>query len=160
MRTRGPGKFDITRSLAKTAHPKFFTGRTAILQTIAEYLQGANRYPMAVFGVSGAGKSALLARAVAEAQSHHSEAEIVFRFIGATPASSNGRALLESLCHQISRAYGDETTVPTTYLELLQDFPKRLKLASRDKPLFLFLDALDQLSDVDNARNLSWLPLP
>ena len=27
-----------------------------------------------------------------------------------------------------------------------------------EKPLVLFLDALDQLSDSDNARNLIWLP--
>jgi WD40 repeat protein len=52
----------------------------------------------------------------------------------------------------------DETTVPTEYLKLVMDFPERLKLASKEKPLFLFLDALDQLSDLFNASNLSWLP--
>jgi hypothetical protein len=33
-----------------------------------------------------------------------------------------------------------------------------LALASKEKPLILFLDALDQLSDADNARTLIWLP--
>lgn len=44
------------------------------------------------------------------------------------------------------------------YRELVQEFPKRLALATADKPLLVFLDALDQLSDVEHARNLAWLP--
>src|SRR5207245_3162765 len=40
------------------------------------------------------------------------------------------------------------------YLELLRDFPERLKRARRERPLIIFLDALDQLSD----SALHWLP--
>ena len=40
----------------------------------------------------------------------------------------------------------------------MAEFPKRLALATAKKPLVLFLDALDQLSDADNARSLVWLP--
>ncbi|MDP2767727.1 MAG: hypothetical protein Q8O41_09815, partial [Candidatus Methanoperedens sp.] len=41
---------------------------------------------------------------------------------------------------------------------MIKDLPKRLALATEAKPLFLFLDALDQLSNFDNARNPIWLP--
>ncbi|ODS35653.1 MAG: hypothetical protein A7316_03440 [Candidatus Altiarchaeales archaeon WOR_SM1_86-2] len=137
---------------------RFFTGRTAILQTIADYIKGDDRHPLAVFGASGTGKTALTARAVKEILKNYPNTEVVFRFIGATPRSSDGRALLESLCRQISRRYGaDESTTPAEYRELVQEFQKRLALSTQGKPLIVFLDALDQLSDANNARNLLWL---
>jgi hypothetical protein len=139
-----------------------FKGRASILETIADYVGGADRRPFAVFGDSGSGKSALMAKAVEKARGIHRASQFVVRYIGATPASSDGRALLESLCRQISRLYreegGDEGTVPTDYRELVKELPQRLALATAQKPLILFLDALDQLSDADHARNLIWLP--
>ena len=63
-------------------------------------------------------------------------------------------------CASKSRAATGRTksTIPSEYKDLVQEFPKRLALARPEKPLILFLDALDQLSDTDNARNLIWLP--
>jgi len=138
---------------------RFFVGRDTILQKISDYVKGKDKHPLAVFGVSGSGKSALMARAVEQARSKHQNAMVIVRFIGATPESSDGRALLESLCHHIARSYGaDESTVPSDYEKLVEDFPKRLVLATSVKPLFIFLDALDQFSSTDNANNLIWIP--
>ncbi len=145
---------------------KFFIGRAGILQTIADYVKGGDRHPLAVYGASGVGKSALMAKAIAECMAkgkigpkQNADCVMVSRFIGATPDSSDGRALLESLCREISHRYGaDETTIPMDYRKLVQEFPKRLALATVDKPLIVFVDALDQLSDVEHARNLVWLP--
>jgi hypothetical protein len=138
---------------------KFFTGRAGILETIGDYAKGNDRHPLVIWGESGSGKSALMARAAQEIHSELPHAEIVVRFIGWTPESSDIRSLLGSVCLQISRAYGaDETTVPTDYKELVDDFPKRLALATAQKPLVLFLDALDQLSDIEQGRSLVWLP--
>lgn len=138
---------------------RLFVGRRSMLDTIATYLQGADLHPLAVWGESGSGKSALMAKAIADCESRIADREIVFRFIGATPASSDGRSLLESLCRQITRTYGgDEAAIPTDYRELVKEFSERLKLATPQKPLIVFLDALDQLSDADHARNLIWLP--
>jgi tetratricopeptide (TPR) repeat protein len=136
-----------------------FVGRVAILKQIDDYLFLQNNQPLTVWGSSGSGKSALLARAVEEAGKKHPQENLVYRFIGATPDSSNGRALLKSLCIQITRLYGgEENTLPSAYPELVSEFPNRLALAGKDKPLIVFLDALDQLSEVDNARSLTWLP--
>ena len=138
---------------------QFFVGRADILRTIGDYVQEGDRHLLAVVGEPGSGKSALMARAAEQARSDHAGAVVVVRFIGATPGSSDGRALLDSLCRQISRAYGaDEATVPTDYKELVDEFPKRLALATDQRMLILFLDALDQLSDAEHARNLIWLP--
>ncbi len=138
---------------------RLFVGRSTILDTIAGYLSGAERHPLAVWGESGSGKSALMAKAIANCESQTGNREIVYRFIGATPGSSDGRALLESLCRQITRGYGgDESTVPADYRELVKELGERMKPATAQKPLIVFLDALDQLSDADHARNLIWLP--
>jgi len=136
-----------------------FVGRVEILNTIQDYIRKADKHPLAVYGESGTGKSALMAYSLQQTHEKHPEAEVIFRFIGATPESSDGRALLESLCRQISLAYGeDESSIPSDYKELVEEFPKRLALATAEKSLIIFLDALDQLSDANNARNLVWLP--
>ena len=160
------GKLEKVDSLDAeiTAHETFgedrariFIGQADILKAIEKYTSGNDPHPLAIWGASGSGKSALMAKAIEEAQKRGWD--MLYRFIGATPESSNGRALLESLCKQISRRYeADESTIPSEYKDLVQEFPKRLALAKPDKPLIIFLDALDQLSDTNNARNLIWLP--
>jgi len=138
---------------------RFFIGRIGILKTIGDYVTGSSRQPLAVWGASGSGKSALMARAVQQVRVARPDAETVIRFIGATPGSSDIRSLLDSVCRQISCRYGaDESTVPASYRELVEEFPKRLALATAQRPLVLFLDALDQLSDVEQGRSLIWLP--
>jgi NACHT domain- and WD repeat-containing protein len=136
---------------------RVFIGRTEILNAIEKYVIGNNSQPLAVWGASGSGKSALMAKAIEQTQKHG--LEVIYRFIGATPESSIGRALLESLCRQLSRRFGeDESHIPTEYTDLVQEFPKRLAMVKPDRPLVIFLDALDQLTESDHARNLAWLP--
>jgi len=138
---------------------RFFVGRDSTLKKISDYVKGTDTHPLAVFGVSGSGKSALMARAVELVGREHKNAEVIVRFIGATPESSDEGALLESVCRQVSRGYrADESTIPNDYKKLVEEFPKRLLLATSEKPLFIFLDALDQLSNTDNANSLIWIP--
>ena len=138
---------------------RFFVGRSEMLATIAGYLKDSPRRTLAIVGAGGTGKSALLARAIQQAQASHPKAQIVYRFIGATPGSSDGRSLLDSLCREISRRYGrSDADVPTDYRELVPELGKRLQLASADRPLVLFLDSLDQLSPSQGGRSLIWLP--
>jgi hypothetical protein len=138
---------------------RFFVGRSEMLAKIAGYLKDSQRRALAIVGAGGTGKSALMARAIQQTQGAHPKAEIVYRFIGATPGSSDGRSLLDSLCREISRRYGaDEATIPMDYRDLVPELGKRMKLATADQPLVLFLDSLDQLSTSQDARNLLWLP--
>ena len=114
---------------------------------------------MAITAGGGAGKSALIAKAVEQAQAANPDAQIIFRFIGATPASSDGRGLLDGLCREISRCYSaDEGETPTDFRDLVPELIKRMGQASAEKPLLLFLDSLDQLSQNHGARSLTWLP--
>jgi hypothetical protein len=149
-----------------TSHAEFgaarrtdFVGRDAVREEIASYLAGSEPGPLALIGEGGSGKSALMAAALKEAADAHPSALSVVRFIGATPASSDGRSLLSSLCHQLARGYGgDESAIPASYDDLAAEFGKQLKQATGERPLMVFLDALDQLGMADPARGLSWLP--
>ena len=142
-----------------TARCENFVGRDKALKVIADYVAGSEPQPLAVVGEGGSGKSALLAKAFETAAATHKDGACVVRFVGATPAASEGRSLLDSLCHQIARAYGaDESAIPAEYNDLAVEFGKQLEHATAATPLIVFLDALDQLGPTDPARQLSWLP--
>lgn len=137
----------------------FFVGRTVILKDISNYLENSGRRILAIAGAGGTGKSALLAKAIEQAQKAHPKAQVVYRFIGATPSSSDGRGLLHYLCRELAHRYGaDEKDIPIDYRDLVPEFARRMGLANADKPLILFLDSLDQLSASQSARSLIWLP--
>jgi hypothetical protein len=138
---------------------RFFVGRREMLTKIARYLKENQRYPLAIVGAGGTGKSALIARAIQQTRESNPKAEIVYRFIGVTPSSSEGRSLLYSLCREISRRYDlSDINLAIDYNGLVPELGKRMRQATADKPLILFLDSLDQLSDTQEARKLIWLP--
>jgi tetratricopeptide (TPR) repeat protein len=129
---------------------RIFIGRQGVLETIAEYLRGSERRPLVLHGESGSGKSAVMARA---SQQYEGPGRVIRRFIGASPESASGHALLTSLCRQI--APGD---TPVDYAQLENAFKERLSVATEEQPLILFIDALDQLASSDPAREATWLP--
>ena len=124
-----------------------------------------------IFGVSGSGKTSLMAKLVHDAQKEmeligKNQAVFVTRFCGITPQASSARALLESMSEQIIRAYSSIPEVrpqgiPTDYRDIVEYFREKcLSLADSSKPLFIHIDSLDQLSDADNGRRKPiWLPV-
>ena len=85
---------------------------------------------------------------------------IVIRFLGTTPNSSSIFPLLSSLCEQISHNYEKPfDQIPMELSNLTNYFKKLLESATPEKPLFIFLDSLDQLSSSNSAHSLSWMPV-
>jgi len=148
------------------AHRKFaeerlqhFIGRNEILEKIKIYLNSGGSRVLGIYGTGGTGKSALTAKAILETQASHPESHIVYRFIGATPGSSDGRVLLDSLCREISRRYAaDESDIPLDYSELVPELGKRMAFATDAEPLIVFIDSLDQFQTPQGVRDLTWLP--
>jgi hypothetical protein len=143
--------------LEMEAHDRFaeercriFTGRQAVLDAIAKYISGPERRPLVLHGESGSGKSAVMAKA---SQQYKGPARVIRRFIGASPESASGHALLTSLCRQIT-----PSETPVDYAQLENAFRERLLVATAENPLVLFIDALDQLAANDPAREVTWLP--
>ena len=72
------------------------------------------------------------------------------------PPRTAVRCLTRCVARSRAPTQADEADVPSEYNDLAVELGKRMELASADRPLVLFVDALDQLSGV--ARGLSWLP--
>ncbi|MFZ4455973.1 MAG: AAA family ATPase [Bacteroidales bacterium] len=150
----------------KTRLTEHFKGRDEILKTIQRYLDNKNeKRVMSLIGESGTGKSSVIAQAIK--QNENDGSTFVYRFIGTSSGSSNIMSLLQSVCNQIAKAYGvDAKTLAREGNEkawydmngLADVLRKCLALATEQKPILLFLDSLDQLSDTDNAKALYWLP--
>ncbi len=148
------------------AHERFaeertfgFSGRVKDIETIRDYALSSSAVPLVLWGGSGTGKSTLLARAARELRTAIPDARIIARFIGVTGRSSNGHTLLTDVSRNLCSLYGgDPAQIPEEPFQLQAVFPQYLAKATAQHPLFLFLDALDQLSEADPARHLTWLP--
>lgn len=135
-----------------------FIGRVDELEAMEAYLKQSNKTALAIYGQSGIGKSALMANAIEQARNAHPDAEIMYRFIGTSFTSSDARQLMGNLSSEIGRRYNQTVEiVSTAYNELGKQFQECLAFATSEKSLIIFLDALDQLTDI-NGRALNWLP--
>jgi WD40 repeat protein len=137
---------------------RLFIGRTDVLRVIEDHLRRPSAHPLVVHGAAGSGKSTVMARALAVVDP---AAALVYRFIGVTPASSLLPALLEGLCAELARFEGiaRSGTAVADVSQLSTEFRGRLATVGAQRPLVVFLDALDQLSAAHGARALNWLPL-
>jgi WD40 repeat protein len=138
-----------------------FEGRKRLLARIAGYTAGqvarSASTPLVLVGEGGSGKSALLARAAR--MDVGSPAQVFQRYIGGVPGTETAKALLMDLVVDLSRLYGQpEPASPEDFKALVAAFHQALTHARADRPLHLYLDALDQLDDVDGAWSLEWLP--
>lgn len=150
----------------KTRLTSQFKGRKDILATIQAHLDNKTENKvMSLMGESGTGKSSVMAQAVM--LNENKGAALVYRFIGATSGSSNIMSLLQSICGEIARKFDiDAKTLAREGDEkawydingLADILRKCIALATAERPILLFLDSLDQLSDTDNAKALYWLP--
>ena len=132
-----------------------FVGRQDQLQRILDYVNGDSLQPFVIHGASGCGKTALLARAVDDIPDGK---QPIIRFIGVTPRSSDLRSLLRSICQELRLRNPIEGAIPSDIRELIDEFRKHLQAATAEQPVILFLDALDQLAESDNGRQLFWIP--
>ena len=162
----------------------YFKGRECYLQDIENYINGSSPYPYIVHGLQGSGKSALLAK-VAKLASKGDENKVILRFIDATPGSSDGSSLLDSLCRQIYQNFdlekvkreelakirpdtGDpilsrrnitrEYEIGSEYQQLSEAFRRFINKIPSQQKLVIIIDALDNLSENDRASHLNWLP--
>lgn len=142
-----------------------FVGRDEQVRSIREYLQGSTNRPLLVHGPSGSGKTALLAYVSQQpflpgTESGGVSPLILIRFIGAHPESSTLRGLMSSLCRELRVYFPIIKPLPDSLQKLIEEFYAQLGHATNRRPIFVFLDALDQLEPADQARECSWLQSP
>jgi len=153
-----------------------FHGRENILQEIRHYLslslppskegeregEEEERGPFILYGESGCGKTSVMAKIILEACQDPSSPIVIARFLGTTTESSTLPKLLRSLCLQLCLVL----SVPSDNLphlgvdELVEFLDGTLSVAmeKEDRPFFIFLDSLDQLSPDSRAHEMTWIP--
>lgn len=144
------------RFAAERAPQETFVGREPELRAIREYVAGSSQRPFLVTGSSGTGKSALLAYAARAARTSPS-AIVIERYLGVTHHSSDLRSLLLSLCLELRSRFPRSEEISVDPRQLEDEVQAQLQFATAEQPIVLFLDALDQLDESDQARALWWL---
>lgn len=147
-----------------------FVGRREALDRAASLLADGAGHLVAVTGPGGSGKSAFVAEVAERARQSHPDALLIERYIGATPGSSDLITLLRDIIGTIRDRHrtglfaasnspsSQDQAIPTQLTPLIIAFQDVLHQTRTDAPLFLFIDGLDQLSDLHQARQLHWLP--
>ena len=120
--------------------------------------------PLIVYGVSGSGKTALLAKVAQQAAGwFRGDLVKVVRFLGTSPGTSTIRDTLVGICLQISEVY--KIHVRISEYELRKDFTYLCayfaailhQIDTDKRPLLIVLDSLDQLSPDDYVFSMEWL---
>ncbi|HEX6864233.1 MAG TPA: AAA family ATPase, partial [Thermoanaerobaculia bacterium] len=137
---------------------RLFLGRSNELAQVMAYLGDApDRNLLVVTGEPGAGKSAFIAECARLCRERHPAALVVPHFIGAAPGSAALPTTLRSLCETLRQELALEVEVETDPLKLRLQLASFLEQAGARRPVFLFLDALNQL-DPARSHELDWLP--
>ncbi|MBI3272991.1 MAG: DUF4062 domain-containing protein [Planctomycetes bacterium] len=145
-----------------------FHGRADLIERCVAYAgdegAGAARadatagVPLVLTGAPGGGKSALMAKVVAECRRRFPKSLVVAHFIGASPGSAALTATLRSICEELRRAAKIADAVPLDPNELRGALPKFLAQAAAGRRVILIVDALNQLDTEHRAHHLDWLP--
>ena len=137
---------------------KNFFGKNESLKKIDEYINSDDTKPLIVYGKSGYGKSSLMAKAICDAENKYKDKIIIYRFIGATSNSINIRSLLISIVNQLKNSHIIED-IPE-YNNIDKKFFEQIKkiLLVVNKPITIFIDALDQIQQNEDINLINWIP--
>jgi hypothetical protein len=160
--------------LFKNDKAEGFVGRESDLAAIQSYISGDKgkfnpNQPLVIYGPSGMGKSALIAKAVEQTECAHKN--VIYRFVGSVSGLSNSVDVIKSIIYDFNpdvdskelelRTVKDEQGVESQ--EVLQEYFYRLRryFDRIKKDTIIFIDAVDQFSNKDlliNDVEFSWLP--
>ena len=114
---------------------------------------------LVVTGQSGMGKSALLANWIKE-NSDNDAYNLVYHFVGNSLSASNSYAnILRHLCDEIYDLYGISQSIDSNDKKI-EDEAKNafLEVCNQKKALIIVIDGIDQVLQLSNAKQLTWLP--
>ncbi len=146
---------------------KNFLAQEELRATIANYITSDTQEALVIHGKSGKGKSALMSKAIEEAESTLAS-KIVYRFVGATPHSGTSYEVLLSIFSELGfdlRSQKEElkNTSNCNLIASLLDQESFEEFSSRVYDIFfslkenvtILIDAVDQFSNKDFFL---WLP--
>ncbi|MFY9100094.1 DUF4062 domain-containing protein [Aliarcobacter cryaerophilus] len=145
----------IEQNKFKDDKQKGFIGREWTLNIINKYLfNDKTNEPLVIYGISGMGKSALIAKAIDNIPKNGND-KLIYRFVGATQNSNTIRNILMSICDELVNKNIIED-IKEYEIEEYKFFKQINKILTNiEKSIVIFIDALDQLQFKDS---LEWLP--
>ena len=128
-----------------------FLAQEELRKTITDYILNNDQETLVIYGKSGTGKSALMAKAIEESETRLQQ-KVLYRFVGATANSNSSKEILTSLFDELGKDIRSKTQE-----ESFQDFCQRVKneIDKIDECIVIFIDAVDQLQNDDLFL---WLP--
>ena len=141
---------------------KNFIGRSNEIRALIEILRKKSNKPLIIHGLSGCGKTTMMAYLASNLKKWtfepNKEVKIILRLIGITKESQSIQNISLSIIKELNKEYGvdyDQDKVTPDYLfkyliTVSQKFPNTF--------FYLLLDSLDQLSDENEAKKLNWFP--
>ena len=113
-----------------------------------------------LFGDSGSGKTALLAKFYQEYSNYDENIYklVIPHFIGITTKSTDIRQILRRFCYELSKNIDFNEEIPEEYDELIKTFHSLLYKASNFKPIIIIIDAINQLNLSNHGTDFRWLP--
>jgi tetratricopeptide (TPR) repeat protein len=108
-----------------------------------------------ITGGVGSGKTALMSVAIAHIQKQKRDLEVLYHYCGGTPESDRCEMMLRRMIAELQRVTGQDISVPSDAVELPSAMIGAMYSIPPTKKVLLALDALDQL---DDHKDLSWLP--
>ncbi|OWF42885.1 NACHT and WD repeat domain-containing protein 1 [Mizuhopecten yessoensis] len=120
--------------------------------------------PVTIYGSSGSGKTSVMAKIAELSKTWFPNSVQIVRFLGTSANSSSIRDVLLGICLQIWVLY---KVKPPLNLDLESDFhfltqymlALLWRIKTKDRPLVILLDSVDQLQLTDHASTMHWLPL-
>jgi len=160
-----------SEDLEESIHRKFaqerakvFVGRSEILEKVHQYVSSCvtdsndTQSPLVIYGESGVGKSAFMAKVVSSlSENYYEDIELVYRFVGISEVSSQPKLFLDNLIVEISqrlkktarKSSKDYSESVNRFIKVLNDYS-----SGSSKELVIVIDALDQF---ETKTSLEWI---
>lgn len=142
-----------------------FCGQTDTLEKIKLLIMdNDNRQPIFVYGMSGLGKTSIMAKVMQSLKKWFEGKKYVgvIQFLGTSPSSLNIYDVLFSICGQLADV-AEIIMEPVAYRNmksLVEYMPRFLRqvMSKLKIPVVVILDSIDQLSPIHEAYLLKWMP--
>lgn len=152
------------------ARRKVYIGRQAYFDKLDAHVADPGP-PLVIVGSSGSGKSALFANWAESFRQAYPDDFLFLHFVGGAPDSSDHilllRRIMEEIEERLSSSGADVNSgadnisgleIPTDPGKVVEAFPLWIARAESLGRIVIMIDALDQLTDRENAHDLGWLP--
>ena len=114
--------------------------------------------PLVITGVSGLGKSALIANWIVDFKKRNPGVFIIEHYIGASADSADWKAMLTRIMQELKGKFSIKIDIPWEINALRREFAVCLHRKEINCQVVITIDGLNQLEDHDGALDLVWLP--